>query len=208
MSDIFRLNLHIIPNWHDIRICIITWARTAMSHKVDTDTIERNSFLLRHLALGNRGVSSELHFDLDADRDEANGWGKHSLQLEMLVSELLIETAVKFRVILDVIRTHTGEPIEKTFQGGDSVGHFLPEMGELRIREACNKVLHADGVSLNWQRSSSPAFDYWDGTVTLKGTKGQTAWQCSLTVGTFSDVLNDYMGEILQRGDYYGAWSR
>lgn len=177
-----------------------------MSHKVDTDTIVRNSFLLRHLALGNRAVSSELHFVLAADRNEANGWGKHSLHLEMLISELLIETAVKFRVILDVIRAHTGEPIEKTFDGHDSVGRFLPEMDELRIREACNKVLHADAVSLNWQHSSSPAFDYWDGTVTLTGTKGSTAWQCSLIVSIFSDVLDNYMAEILQRGDYYGAW--
>lgn len=183
-----------------------------MPHKIDTDELTRNAFILRHLAVGNQGVFLDLQFTRDSDRERSCGWGDLGLRLEELVSSLLIESAVKFRIILDFIRKlyaepPGGPPFEDVFRDKDSVGHFIPSMHDLRIREACNKIIHADRVDLEWQGIQRTEYECWTGTVLLSGRKGAKDWQCRIVATEFSNVLEKYVEEIGQRGDYHGAWS-
>lgn len=182
-----------------------------MAHKIDMDSLARTSFLLRHLTHGNVHVFRELQFTRKADAEISYGWGHHGLQLQMLVSELLIDAAIKLRIILDVLRDqdmeHPSEPdFESRFVGANTVGHFIPSGTRITLREACNKIIHARKVTLQWKNADAENYEYWDGTVILNGTKGSDDWQCLVSANEFSTVLESYVSEIKQTGDYYGTW--
>ena len=182
-----------------------------MPHKIETEGLARNSFILRHLAHGNHLAFQELHFNRQFDRENSYGWGHHGLQLQQLVSELLIETSIKFRIIIDVLRKIDADApsdatCEEVFKDDDRVGHFIPSMEVLRIRAACNKVIHADDFTLDWRSIENTPYECWTGSVMLTGSKGSDQWSCQILVTAFCNVLDLYLGEIDQRGDYIGTW--
>ena len=152
------------------------WASSHMTHKINLDDLTRNSFLLRHLAYGNRQVCQELKFTRASDSEMSNGWGHYGLLLQMLVSELFIETAIKLRIILDALREQeTKQSLDTTFEsiftGDDNVGQYIPSMKDLRIREACNKIIHANKVILEWENADRNEHEYWKWTIILVGNK-------------------------------------
>ncbi len=169
------------------------------------EILTRNAFLLRHLASGNSAVFEEYKFTRKTD--EENSY--HGLTLQMLVSEFFIDTAIKFRIILDVLRDqdmkYHGKPeFEDRFEGRNSVGQLIPDGNRIKIREACNKIIHAKKVKLQWIVRDK--HEFWDGNITLLGNKGRSEWQCLIATIEFCQVLELYIGEIEQVGDYYGSW--
>jgi hypothetical protein len=102
------------------------------------------------------------------------------------VSRRLLSLAVMLRGQLDT----ASRPIDAP------VGSLVPDLGQplqcvpLTLREACNKIIHAELVDLapgKWEHSEVPALS---NTIILGGTFHGTEWRASLDVAAFLELAS------------------
>lgn len=181
-----------------------------MPHRIDIDGISRNLFVLRHLAVGSRPVCQELRIDRYEEGDKLLGWNYYLGWLKFIVSQTLIETAIKVRIMQDFLKadpegsTDIG-PVEAEINAAHVIGHFVPALTPLPLREACNKIIHASDVTLVWLDSQDKQgkYEFWNGTVNLDGSKGAEAWSCQLYTPAFCTALEAFLMRVEEIVDWH-----
>jgi hypothetical protein len=174
-----------------------------MRHPLDKNAIKQDIFMLLHLVYG-----AEEYADTHNDRADHPalklGTELYWTTLRMLVSELLVGIAVRARIIFDV--GDAGKIAER--KDGAEVGYYLDESGEitnkfLTLREACNKILHAITVELEWNRSD--VFEHWNGIILLKGSRDGKPWEVGVMVNAFASQISTALAMIPEREETNGS---
>ena len=129
---------------------------------------------------------------------------------QSIVSQTLIETAIKVRIMQDFLKADSEEgtdlsPIEVKINAAHVVGHFVPNLSALPIREACNKIIHANEMSLVWidAKEERGQYEFWNGTVNLDGCKGKEPWFCQLYTQIFCTAMEHFLSQVEERVDWY-----
>ena len=184
-----------------------------MPHRIDIDSISRNLFILRHLAAGSHSVCQKFRIDRLNEEDKPLGWNYYLGWLKVIVSQMLIGTAINVRITQDFLKADSEddtdlESIEAAINTSHIIGHFIPNRNPMSLREACNKIIHANEVKLVWldERDEKGAYEFWNGTVNLDGCKWQEPWSCQLYVPVFCTALDSYLLEIEDKVDWYHVY--
>jgi hypothetical protein len=107
-----------------------------------------------------------------------------------------------------MLREHTEDidfsAIDRKALVGIDIGKFHVGTDALTLREACNKIIHATDVALDWSENDSKApFEYWTGSIWLHGTKGRNIWKLELKVAGLCTALSLMLGELESSIDWY-----
>lgn len=172
-----------------------------MSHAIDLDGIREKLFVLRHLALGTKEycrveeITSEVELSGDFFNDY---WG----QLKVLLSNYLIEIAVKIRMIeeyclkngyKDEIRT-----FEKEATSGLALGKIHSGSFSLSIRESSNKIIHATRAYFEFKKfkHNSEELQCWNGNYNFEGHKNGKEWHFELYIDNWCNALTEYLNHL------------
>lgn len=171
-----------------------------MPHRIDIDGIRRNIFVLMNLAYASEPFCADARVNRVYDERISFGWSYYIGWLKSTVCEILIETAIKIRILKDMLNHEQLKQIDfddlgKRSLRGMSVGHFNPSMDPMSIRDACNKIIHAEEVMLTWingEKNDEP-FEFWNGDLQMQGHEQKTFWECKLYVVNFCIVLENLL---------------
>jgi hypothetical protein len=190
----------------------------AMPHRVDIDSIHQNSFLLLNIAYGAKEFA-RTH-DLASDDDYPITGGYYVGWLKFTLSEKLIDTAIKTRIILDMVRAEEkqyeagGEKyvvdsrdLDKKISSKYNIAGVVEGDAEITVRECCNKIIHAldiqpiyeggdDDHFLDEESEAKREWKYWGGSLDLSGLKGQEEWHFELHVSDFCTALEELVSEL------------
>jgi hypothetical protein len=169
-----------------------------MSHQLDFDGMLEKLILLQHFANGSkqfcqdRLTGSEYNIGEKAF-DEYWGWVK------VLVSTYILECSIRVRVFLKII----SEKLEKSgiidldtaARAELSIGQIVNGNFKLRLRETCNKIIHAKKVIPVWTTGmvNDIEFKYWSGQFDLSGTRGSESWQLLLDVPSWGKSIERFL---------------
>src|SRR5271165_1067056 len=101
------------------------------------------------------------------------------------IAHLLVETALANRLQLEHMQQLRDDPTELSFPPFDETcGVFgwdedAPSSQPLEFREACNKIVHADNVSV---RCIEPE------TLYLEGRKGKDEWKVTIPIQSYIEI--------------------
>jgi hypothetical protein len=172
-----------------------------MSHAIDFDGLQEKLFLLRHLSLGSINYCKEENVGSNIDIGEGefdSYWGL----LKVLLSNYLIESAVKLRMIQEFCTKNGYDEelsnIEKNAIEGLNLGSILEGSFKLTIRESTNKIIHATMATIEFSESNGikHAFKHWDGYYHLHGNKGKASWHLALNVNSWAKAISAYLEEL------------
>jgi hypothetical protein len=151
-----------------------------------------------------------FRIDRISEEDEEFGWWYYLGWLKSTVSETLIESAIKFRVLQDFlmegeINRFDFNSIENRSLTDISIGRFLPDLTPLSIREACNKIIHAKEVSLTWiwDEDDNGKYEFWNGDVHLEGEMRREGWECELYVTEFCIAVERMLSILSESVDWH-----
>lgn len=180
-----------------------------MPHRIDIDGISQNLFILKHMAAGSPAVCKELTINRDHEDITPFGWNYYLGWMKSIVSQTLIETAIKVRVMQDFLKSDSKGAeilsIEKQINEAHVVGHFVTSLSALPIREACNKIIHANEMSLVWidAKRKGVQYEFWNGTVNLDGRRGKVPWSCQLYTQAFCTAIEHFLSKIEDTVDWH-----
>ncbi|GEM_PF-2028567 len=190
-----------------------------MSHRVDTTSIHRSVFLLLNLCYAAEPFG-KAHDLATLDETDSMGGPYYVGWLKFTLSEMLIEIAIKTRIFLDLARSidavRSAQPkhqvidvyeLDQSVSEKYNLGFFAGSSETVCIREACNKIIHAiqvlpllergdDEHYLDEESDVKREWQYWDGSLELTGTKGQTGWSFTLYVSEFSRALDEFVDTL------------
>lgn len=189
-----------------------------MPHRVDIDSIHQNNFLLLNIVYGAKEFAR--NHDLASDDEDPITGGYYLGWLKFALSEKLIDTAIKTRIILDMIRAEEkryesdGEKylvdsraLDKEITSNYNIAASIGEDVPITIRECCNKIIHAldiqpiyeDGDEdhyLDEESETKREWKYWDGALDLSGLRGEEEWHFELHVSAFCTALEVLVSEL------------
>lgn len=180
-------------------------AQKYMSHAIDIDGTAEKLFLLQHLAFGSEGycrsegVLSTQHTGY-AESQSHWGWTKS------IVSNYLIECAVKLRMIQEhcAKRLEVEElaALDQEATLALAIGHVHKGAFRLTLREACNKIVHATKVHVEFtaKDGSSDGLHYWDGQMYLFGELHGNEWSFQLEVANWAKASLRYIDIAQDQG--------
>jgi hypothetical protein len=129
-----------------------------MPHHVNIDSLYENLFLLVNVCFGAKAFAKSCDLSYE-NGDEMLGGHFHYGWLQAVVSEKLIDTSIKSRIVFDIV---IGEQ-RYCEEDGSGYGFDLREVDEkicgrynigyvyenetVSLREACNKIIHADDIT-------------------------------------------------------------
>ena len=124
----------------------------------------------------------------------------HHRLAEPRLSQLLLEIAVFVRTFDDLMGSLTSDAYAKHVggtSGQDYIG-VLDGDGDFRLREACNKIIHAtdfrpvyEHVEREIQGPEPLQVWHLDGQIELTGTQGKKDWEAVLFVQNFLEIVLD-----------------
>jgi hypothetical protein len=162
-------------------------------------------FGIFNLFAANRALVHEFETTGDEDPEELSD-PANSLFLKLhqeLAEELILERLLRLCMLLRTYDDIVGQSphaeryadhVKKT--NGDDIG-FL-DGGDLNLREACNKVIHAREIrpvydSVEWEKKAEPPVIkrvwYLDDDIELKGTLGKKEWNATLWAQPFLETV-------------------
>lgn len=195
-----------------------------MPHRVDFDSIHQNIFVLLNIAYGAKEFSRS--HDLSSEDDYPITGSYYVGWLKYTLSEKLIDTAVKTRIILDMVRAEEkryqadGEPysvdtrkLDDEISAKYNIAGSLDPGASISIRDCCNKIIHAldirplyeDGDDEHYFDEESPTkrqWKYWDGSLDLSGLKGSDEWHYEFHVSHFCSALEELISELESTVDW------
>jgi hypothetical protein len=184
-----------------------------MPHRIDIDGISRNLFILINLAYASEHFCEEARVNRSDGDAKTFGWSYYIGWLKSTVSEVLIETAIKYRILQDFLQDEDFGPVDfsdldKRARGDMLVGRFFPSGEALPLREACNKIIHAKEVRLSWisRRHDEGSYEFWNGDVFLEGQKGQVYWECELYAVNFCIALQHSLSLLEDLVDWHDVY--
>ena len=188
-----------------------------MPHRIDIDSISENLFILQNLSLASRSFCEKYRINQYSEEELEFDWYYYMGWLKSIVSEKLIDCAIKVRILQDFLREEDEEidfaDLDQRACSDLVLGQFHAGSDPLTLREACNKIIHATKVNLVWKDVASGAEDereadedrpeYWNGSVMLEGSKGNREWKLELYVVDFCIALKRLLSELGDSVDWY-----
>ena len=172
-----------------------------MSHSLDFAGLTEKMFLLRHLIAGTREYCRREHLLKIPESDE---WNDYAGRLRYFVSNDLVESAAKFRVIQDTAASQVSpellQKLESELQRQRRIGSVLAGEFALTLRESCNKIIHATKFELIFQNArdtrSRYLYTYWNGICKLAGTHQKKGWLVALDVYRWSEAMDSCLERL------------
>ncbi len=179
-----------------------------MPHTVDIDGIHESLFFLQNLCLASESFCKLDRIGRYAEESGDFGWYYYFGWLKSLVCNHLIQCATKMRILQDLLSRYDEEidlaAIDADALKGLALGRFHPGNERLTVREACNKIIHATEVTLDWKDISKKSeTEYWTGVVWLEGTKGRKKWKLELRVSEFCRALFRVLSHLEENVDWH-----
>jgi hypothetical protein len=124
----------------------------------------------------------------------------HHRLAEPRLSQLLLEIAVFVRTFDDLMSSLAPEAYAKfaAETDGDNFIGTLDGAEEFRLRDACNKIIHAtdfrpvyEHADREIQGGESQRVWHLDGQIELEGTLGKKVWQAVIFVEQFLEIVLD-----------------
>ncbi|MBW4518758.1 MAG: hypothetical protein KME16_03385 [Scytolyngbya sp. HA4215-MV1] len=171
-----------------------------MSHNIDFQDIEDRLMLLQHIIFGSYGYCATTEIGRNYSQYAADEWHEYSVNLKRIVSNHVIECAIKIRIIEDTLKS-LGSKTDFRLKDDEareelSIGYVHSGKVNLSLRESCNKVVHATSVDLGWaekkDRSSRP-IEYWNGRLHLHGQQQANIWHVELEIESWTQALRMYL---------------
>lgn len=182
-----------------------------MPHAFNEVGFYERVFILRHLCHGSRDLC------ITKPEDKGEDWKDYRQWMKSVVSDHLINLAIKWRILQDSFREANiqinFDGLDKAAQQGLNIGNVKGVSGTLSIRKACNKVIHATEILLEWKDYTQTSRnqddqEYWSGALTMLGNKDGQPWEVLLNVDDFSlalsrtvDLIDDVSWEQLYEHD-------
>lgn len=171
------------------------WHPDTKPHTVDFDEIRQLVFDTFNIV---RASTSMIGQGLDLDEDELGdpslGEKLHFELAEMQLSKNLLRLAVLMRTLDDVLSSTPNEAYSrKARELGAENNIGLLNDTELGLREALNKIIHAEDVRPVYDSDDDPesANRRWgmDGQLELEGTFRGTKWHATINLFEFLDSV-------------------
>jgi hypothetical protein len=183
-----------------------------MPHSIDVDGIHESLFLLQNLSSASEPFCKQHKSGRNAEESGDFGWDYYFGWLKSLLCNHLIQCATKMRILQDLLSENDEEfdfaALDKDARKGLTIGRFHAGNDRLTVREACNKIIHATHVTLDWTEiSKKDETEYWSGIVWLEGTKGRSEWKLELCVSEFCRALSRLLTELENRVDWYHLYT-
>lgn len=190
-------------------------------HSLSTALITENAFQLVAWSAGAKEAQS--HF-VDSDDHGAFGATKphYVYRLQTTISELLVVTATKIRILQDSLSKLIFDPeemakVDANVSGEHPSAYLTSSQVHLSIRETCNKIIHATSVAFVMRNAygQTEEFAYWSedlagfwfsGEVRLKGENRGKEWEILLKPAQFGVCIVDYINELESGHEIYRAW--
>jgi hypothetical protein len=184
-----------------------------MPHSLNTDKVHQSIFILKNLCLASHSFCKKYEISENSENEKEFTWDYYYGWLRVLVSENLLECAVKVRVLQDVVQEEevSLQELDKEARIGLDLGSLYGDSNLLTVREACNKVIHATEVSLDWipvddKSEVDEAPHFWSGVVKLRGKKGKLSWELALNVENFCIALSRFLCALEDKVDWHHAY--
>lgn len=159
-----------------------------MPHLIDFDGLEQKLFVLQHVCYGSRRFCERIELNRFAESYEDYEWWEYTGLLKSIVSNTIIESAVKVRMLHDFIKSDEQDvnlkKLEESYEGV-SIGSFVVGKGNLTLRESCNKIIHATEATMQWKNidaQNDESNEYWNGLYDLHGTNRGEVWHVELNI--------------------------
>jgi len=101
------------------------------------------------------------------------------------IEQLLVSVAAMTRVVLD---QHSPRPPEARAECG-ALSPDTSDERPLTLREACNKILHAEARGFEWNSDFDPCLAGLSGAVYLSGKQFEKRWKARLEVVAFVKAI-------------------
>jgi hypothetical protein len=192
-------------------------------HVVDSDSIRESVFLIQNLVFASRPLCERIVQGAVPTRRVEITNENYFPWLHSTLSRLLLGVAIKTRVTMDILdaerrwlKKEDEADIEdvlelsKGVSRSYAIGRSTPDSGTINIREACNKLIHANRVLLvneplierdpDLDQRSDPHHEcvpvFWGGVLRLEGEKASSEWIVDLNVSEFCFALVDLVDRI------------
>lgn len=192
-------------------------------HIINTDSIHENAFYLLTICASAKNIARK--FDLsDENKNFVNNYRGY---LPSKVSQILIDTAIKVRLIQDIVNRLEDESAqvkaaEKELNRIYNMGFSVSRNQEITLRFACNKIIHATEIHLIKENGDDEhdlvycaredgkeievEWEYFDGRVDLSGKYQEDEWHLELQVEEFLEAVVDYVTEFETSIDLYDLY--
>lgn len=178
------------------------WHSEGQPHPIDLNSIRQTCFELYNIFAASAALASHFEFtdDDQGDPEYSSLRNLHHEYAEARACELLLMLATLVRTYDDIMSAP--EPaagyIEHSEQtsGINCIGTL--DTGPLSLREACNKVIHAevvrpiyDSVEREVDEDTFERVWHLRGEIEFSGTLGKKHWEAVLYVPPFLEVILD-----------------
>ena len=160
-----------------------------MPHLIDFDGLEQKLFVLQHVCYGSRKFCERINLNRYSDHAADYEWWEYTGLLKSIISNTIIESAVKVRMLQDFIKSDDQDvdldALDSEACEGINIGAFVEGFGKLTLRESCNKIIHATEAILQWKNidlENKESNEYWNGLYDLWGTNRGEPWQVQLDI--------------------------
>ncbi|MXN66714.1 hypothetical protein GR183_17505 [Stappia sp. GBMRC 2046] len=125
-----------------------------------------------------------------------------SLFIEEEIVHLLFGTAIANRAHDDHMQGPRQDPNELSFAPVDrSCGEWVrdvqrPDAQCLTLREACNKIIHAENIRIETIARNGRAFEVINPVVYLEGRRGRTQWSATLDLVQYAQATFENFGDL------------
>jgi hypothetical protein len=184
------------------------WFTKGKTHNIDLGTIRRMCFELTNIVSAGQALAKEFEAMEVEEEKRLNLSDAPLLALymefaEAQTSDLLLQIALMVRTYDDIMKDSRARDAYKAHvaqtSGEDYIGSL--SAGELNLRQACNKIIHAAEVRAIYERVDRQFVqdehgqeldqDVWylTGEVELSGTDRGTPWNAVLYVQPFIETV-------------------
>jgi hypothetical protein len=181
-----------------------------MPHSFDFDELERKLFFLKHVCLGSATLCKEINLNRTIYNGEDYEWWEYTGILKSIVSEILIGSAIKIRMIQDLVKSEDDEinltELDRQSISCSNIGEFVNSSRNLSLRESCNKIIHATEAKLQWVNvdlKNQDSNEYWNGRYELWGKNRGNGWHLQLNVPEWCSAMIRFNKNIQEAVDWY-----
>lgn len=184
-----------------------------MPHIIDFDGLEQNLFVLQHICYGSSKFCEKISLNRISKGTEDYEWWEYTGLLKSIISNTVIESAVKVRMLQDFIKADDEEidlnVLDSEACQGLIIGTFIQDKELLTLRESCNKIIHATEARLQWlfvDPDNNESNEYWNGMYDLWGSNRGKHWQLQLNVEAWCIAMIRFNKAVQESVDWYHVY--
>lgn len=179
-----------------------------MPHLIDFDGLEKKIFILQHLCYASKEFCSKNKISRDAEEFIDYEWWQYAGLLKSIVSNTVIEAAVKIRMLQDFAQNENEDidllAMDREACSNLTIGIVVAGSFNLSLREACNKIIHATEARMCWSNISTiTSPEYWNGKYSLSGENRGNKWHVELSIEAWCIAMIRFNRLIQEQVDWH-----